>query len=52
MRESVLNKIVVCPVCHVSYVHVWDICACPEEPIIKDWEDGYSKQDTGERYSG
>lgn len=43
-RESVLNRIVKCPICKTTYLpEAGEICKCdrpePEEPRVRDWED-------------
>jgi hypothetical protein len=31
MRESVLNQLITCKVCHKAYFPDSDVCFCPEE---------------------
>lgn len=37
MRESVLSHIIVCPVCHTSYIEDYECCDCPK-PMYEDAE--------------
>lgn len=45
MRESVLSKIMKCPICKTAYMpENGEICKCDrpdpiEEPRVRDWED-------------
>ena len=40
MKESVLSLVMKCHVCGDSYIpEIGEICSCPEEPVVSDWED-------------
>lgn len=46
VRESVLSRIIKCPICKTAYMpENGEICKCDrpdfqEEPRVSDWEDG------------
>jgi hypothetical protein len=39
MKVSILNLLETCPVCNKTYLPQNDVCDCPEEPVVSDWED-------------
>jgi hypothetical protein len=44
-KHDITRDITTCPVCHVSYCpHDGEICKCPEEPVVSNWEDIPSHQ--------
>lgn len=40
MKHDITRDIVTCPVCHTAYCpNDGEICLCPEEPVVSEWED-------------
>jgi hypothetical protein len=44
-KVDVTSKLTTCSVCHKSYFADEDVCNCPEEPVVKDWEDNRAGAD-------